>query len=630
MTTPPLSQIQQYVKRPLSQGEIRARAVAAAVKEGICLGPISGHWDTGDWTPSVYVEELKKGRTVIPTIRMRASPFEIIPDANTLELLALAKDRQLPLLLRFGNIEEVIVNAGIETDDYSLSGLYWPEDFSDGLNYRGTIDAAGGDVSPIALPSGANRGDYWKIINISKLKTATFGQTNTVSGTVNDRLVCRVDGASDTDASDWVVAENRLSPSGALEAWTAAGDAYGNAQLDAIINAYPNPPLVMMLSNNEAPKVFWSNHTIDHRFVTENSPIDNNDANAKMRDLWPVRYNALFAAIRNQCASRSSGWNGNIRFFGYQLDGTDVFTGVRGERPNYTMDAFVNGSYGSEAECWDGNSEEWYHQASDGTYDVKPRAVHFSQSVTAVRASDWARTIRPDWIDGLTVYPSGSMIYGCQVAGHGELDPRRFGGFVRFCTFLMRPSFVHHFQNNDGGIDDPKIPDGFLVDQGTDWPTYAATYGLTRRYTDRDYWDAQLDALEVFWGEIAEGMGWELDSQPASLEIPINFLRQSEIVGPYATQASVFLMAVDENPDFQTWTVNTEPIWALCRRDGAGKGVIYVWNPKADAPCTVNTADGAFQVTATPAGAFYLYDGNSLNLVEQQNLEAELEIIEAE
>ena len=113
----------------------------------------------------------------------------------------------------------------------------------------------------------------------------------------------------------------RLSPFGAVEPWKdPAAEYVGTAAMKRAQAIYPEPPLVLLVSNNEPPDLRWSKHgpleEISKRYLDRyGKGRDDAFRRRVVAEGWMERYPVMFKAMRE--AFVSDAWRANVRFVGY-------------------------------------------------------------------------------------------------------------------------------------------------------------------------------------------------------------------------------------------------------------------------------------------------------------------------
>ena len=80
---------------------------------------------------------------------------------------------------------------------------------------------------------------------------------------------------------------------------------------------YPDPPLVLLVSNNEHGKLAWNEVEQSPRYLAKYGRGHSDDFKRKVvGDGWIERYGALLEGMRAGLASPQ--WKKNVRFIGYE------------------------------------------------------------------------------------------------------------------------------------------------------------------------------------------------------------------------------------------------------------------------------------------------------------------------
>jgi hypothetical protein len=116
-----------------------------------------------------------------------------------------------------------------------------------------------------------------------------------------------------------------LSPFGPVQSWRELGRTWtDDPQMRLLQQWYPDPPLVIFLSNNEAPKLRWAEVEKDRRYLeTYGEGRDDHFRAKAVGDGWIARYRAFQAAMREGLTSRH--WRQKAIFVGYDAFGPPHF-----------------------------------------------------------------------------------------------------------------------------------------------------------------------------------------------------------------------------------------------------------------------------------------------------------------
>ncbi|MBO0800019.1 MAG: hypothetical protein J2P31_14455, partial [Blastocatellia bacterium] len=116
-----------------------------------------------------------------------------------------------------------------------------------------------------------------------------------------------------------------VSPFGPVNYWEEVGTKWGSSpMIKKLQEWYPNPPLILFVSNNEATKLAWTSVEDDRRYVKlYGAGRDDNFKRKVVGDGWIERYRALQQGIRVGLTAK--GWKQNAVFIGYSAFGPSHF-----------------------------------------------------------------------------------------------------------------------------------------------------------------------------------------------------------------------------------------------------------------------------------------------------------------
>lgn len=180
----------------------------------------------------------------------------------------------------------------------------------------------------------------------------------------------------------------KLSPFGPLEPWKDPAEAYVETRaMRRVQELYPDPPLVLWVSNNEPPDLRWSKHgpleEQSKRYLEMYGEGKSDDFKRQVvGEGWIERYRVMFDAMRE--ALPNTQWKQNVRFVGYNAfgpahlgrwDGWKVYSLAceKWTSPNWHY--------------WQGGSPSYY---TDHWHDKRDDQV-FSTQVSAMNKERWLR-----------------------------------------------------------------------------------------------------------------------------------------------------------------------------------------------------------------------------------------------
>ncbi|MBN1418625.1 MAG: hypothetical protein JXP34_07585 [Planctomycetes bacterium] len=209
---------------------------------------------------------------------------------------------------------------------------------------------------------------------------------------------------------------------------------------------YPDPPLVIFLSNNEHAKLRWKDAEEDPRFIERYGR--ERDAAFKRKvvgDGWIERYRALQDGMREGLASPA--WKKAARFVGYDAFGPPHL-GRWGGWPEYSL--HTEGRISPDPLMWDGGSPSYYtHNWNPSTdFTVWSPQVEFQNLVFMQRE---AYDLNPEFRLELSIWdghaPSKANDKRKFYADRGQqVTPERYEGYVQFGMWLLRPRAVREFR----------------------------------------------------------------------------------------------------------------------------------------------------------------------------------------
>lgn len=254
----------------------------------------------------------------------------------------------------------------------------------------------------------------------------------------------RVAAFAKQDASGrWVPA----NPFGPVDEWYAAGRRWGeHPALKRLAALYPNPPLVLFVSNNEYPRPAL------HELL--NSPevlarvgagASESAQRAAIASAWIERYAALLRGFRDGLPSDE--WRAHARFVGF-----DAFPdSAIGRWSGWADDSFqLPGWREPWPQVWDGASAPY---ATHDWQDIADYTVWSPQieAMNRVPTLDYVQRHRPDYWFEITVWDGQSpgsptdKLWFYRMRGQ-QLTPARYAGMVQFGMWLLRPRVVREFR----------------------------------------------------------------------------------------------------------------------------------------------------------------------------------------
>ncbi len=253
----------------------------------------------------------------------------------------------------------------------------------------------------------------------------------------------------------------KLSPFGPIDPWRDPAEVYVDTPaMKKLQQLYPDPPLVLFVSNNEAPDLRW--HQVEELSKRYLDRYGKGKPKKFMREVvargWMERYPVMFQAMREALVSET--WKKNVRFVGYGAFGPSHF----GRWSGWKEYSLITDEWTSpDWHIWHGGSPSYY------THNWCPNRDHWVWS-TQVQSMNWifqleeAWKVNPDfwwevslwdgnqgkWKPGMGYDPEFlKNSKACQYMKDGQTyTPDRFEGWVQFGLWLLRPRVVREFRGS--------------------------------------------------------------------------------------------------------------------------------------------------------------------------------------
>jgi len=350
-----------------------------------------------------------------------------------------------------------------------------------------------------------------------------------------------------------------VSPFGPVEPWIEVGGQWtSNPQMLKIQEWYPDPPLVIFLSNNEHAKLTWPKLGQDSR-CPEDSLRDDNAKRRVAAEGWIERYRALQRGMRDGLASAA--WRQAARFVGYEAFGVPHF-GRWGGWMEYSL--YTPGRIDPGPLMWDGGSPSYYTHNWNPSTDFtgwSPQVefqnlVFMQQEAHRLNPDFWIEMSVWDGFTGGTHLPLEKNDKRKHYESLGQsFSPERYAGFVQFGMWLLRPRAVREFRNWIHPWEDGKLYFMAIVDS-----------------VDRVYHNARL---RDWWhkGELVPNRARQ-------------HFYQAAIPAEYQNSDRWFLLDADVNSSKYPWELSTPiEVFALALVQGKSptrQWLVYTHSPLAE------------------------------------------------
>ncbi len=239
----------------------------------------------------------------------------------------------------------------------------------------------------------------------------------------------------------------KVCPFGPIQPWREIGRQHtDNPQMRQLQEWYPDPPLVIFLSNNEHARLQWHEAETSQRYLDRYGRGRDDDFKRRVvGEGWIERYRALQDGMREGLISPQ--WREKAIFVGYSAFGPPHLGRWAGW-PTYSL--HCPGWIDPSPLMWDGGSPSYYtHNWNPSTdYTTWSPQVEFQNLVFMLEE---AHRLNPGFWFELSVWdgysPGRADDKRLFYANLGQdFTPERYQGFVQFGMWLMRPRAVREFR----------------------------------------------------------------------------------------------------------------------------------------------------------------------------------------
>ncbi len=238
-----------------------------------------------------------------------------------------------------------------------------------------------------------------------------------------------------------------LSPLGGGWPWREVGRRLtSGSMMKRLQEWYPNPPLVLFISNNEHPKLSWTKMEEEKRYLaTFGYDRDDEFKRRLVGEAWAFRYRLLQQGMREGLTKAT--WRANARFIGYDAFGPSHFARWPGwmEHSLYRPDRIDPNPL-----AWDGGSPSFYvfNWMAITDYTVFSPQVEAMNWVFMQQEAYW---FNPRFWFEISTWdghePGAGNDKRLSYARRGQIvSPSRYGGLVQFGMWLLRPRVVREFR----------------------------------------------------------------------------------------------------------------------------------------------------------------------------------------
>ena len=342
---------------------------------------------------------------------------------------------------------------------------------------------------------------------------------------------------------------------------------------------YPNPPLIIFLSNNEAVKLAWTEVETSKRYMDLYGAGRSDDFKRQVvAEGWVARYSELIRGFRDGLSN--SNWKNNSKFFGYNAFGPSHL-GRWGGWKDYSL--YIPNRIDPNPLIWDSGSPSFYYAdyAINSDYQVMSPAME---------AMNWdfmqkeARELNPDFWFELSTWAGTDSVKQIYTSEGQSWTPERYAGSVQFGMWLVRPRIVRDFPYAGSSVE---------------------------RSASQPWMDTQIAAVDRVYNNSTLTTFWRQGTLVANTSRLHPY--QTDIPPEYASAQRMFLLNTNLDPA-QPWALDTVlPVFSLARVIGTTPNrqwLVYANSPQQDRTNVQVTIPNYHDVTinTTVAGSFYLVD----------------------
>lgn len=322
----------------------------------------------------------------------------------------------------------------------------------------------------------------------------------------------------------------KLSPFGLDSTWNEVGEQWSSTSLMAQLQEwYPNPPLVIFVSEDEADKLLWSEVDLSIRYTTSvTEEKDDNFKRTLVGAQWIEKYRQMHEGFKQGFTQNA--WKENVKFITHNKLSDNV-----GLTNSWIDDATLTNNY----------MNIWPLTADGVTVDFDLTGTKSDQTADAphILANnlpfmlDEAKAVNPNFSYQLNLNANAKID-----------DPARYRGLTQFALWFLRPSTIR---------------------QASEQTERAELEVMFQEVADSVELIHYNEILADFWknGELVNS--------------GVSDLNQN-IPEQYANDPRWFLLDVDKNPT-RPWADDVEiPVWAFALVKGEAPNrewLIYVQSP---------------------------------------------------
>jgi len=247
----------------------------------------------------------------------------------------------------------------------------------------------------------------------------------------------------------------QLSPFGAVAPWQEVGRYWTDSPgMKKLQEAYPEPPLVLIISNNEASTLRWHEVQKDKRYVEKYGTGKDDEFRRKVvGDGWIERYGALLKGMREGLANGT--WKKNALFVAYNAMGPNHMgrpdLGAEGgwKKHSTTTEDRITWHWNA----WQGAIPEYYDnhwQPNKAVFNVwscqveMMNLVFMKQEALKLNSNFWFEVI---FWDGNLTGKDNDRYKTYADLGYPP-SPQRYKGWVQYGMWLLAPRVAREWRSS--------------------------------------------------------------------------------------------------------------------------------------------------------------------------------------
>jgi hypothetical protein len=383
-----------------------------------------------------------------------------------------------------------------------------------------------------------------------------------------------------------------VCPFGPVELWREAGREWTSTPIiKKLQEIYPNPPLVLFVSNNEHGKLQWEDAEGSLRYLARYGKGKDDSFKRKViGDGWIERYRALQEGMRERLIAKS--WKDKALFMGYDAFGGPAFARWGGWI-KYSL--YTPGRFEPWPLAWDGASVSFYVHNWNASTDFTVWSPQV-ESMNWVFMQKEAQRMNPGFWFEISTWDGHEQAKDNDkrkyYAKLGQAyNPERYAGMVQFGMWLLRPRVVREFRDS-----------------------------IETVAQEGHYFLAIVDAVDAVHNNAVLRRFWRRGQLVANTAHPHPY--QADVPEEYQNAERWFLLDSNLDP-VRPWNLGTQlPVYSLALALGNSperEWLVYAYSPLAQRSNASLSLPGygPISVDAGPAGVFYevMEKNHSINRV---------------